>query len=95
MKQNNALNELKAWHFVFFSDHFTQIVWKSTQEFGIGKAHTRGGKLIVVANYHPAGNIMGKFHENVLPPIVDDVKNQTSDDLINNASNQSQSPLSL
>ena len=66
---------------IHFSDHFTQLVWKSTKEFGIGKAHTRGGKLIVVANYRPSGNIIGQFQENVLPKIKDSTKrddNQSS-----------------
>ena len=81
------------------SDHFTQIVWKSTVEFGIGKAHTRGGKLIVVANYRPAGNTIGGFHENVLPLIKDDSSKKSTDDntddmdSLNETSIQSQSLL--
>lgn len=47
--------------------HFTQVVWKSTQEMGIGKAKSDDGKVIVVANYRPPGNMMGMFNENVLP----------------------------
>ncbi|CAG2100283.1 unnamed protein product [Medioppia subpectinata] len=60
------------------ANHFTQIVWKSTVEFGIGKAHTRGGKLIVVANYRPSGNIIGGFQDNVLPRIKDDSHHKKS-----------------
>ncbi|XP_067661889.1 uncharacterized protein [Haliotis asinina] len=50
------------------SGHFTQVVWKGSKEVGVGKAQTRDGKIIVVANYRPAGNMMGEFARNVLPP---------------------------
>ncbi|XP_022240342.1 uncharacterized protein LOC111085548 [Limulus polyphemus] len=49
--------------------HFTQMIWRNTQEFGIGKARTRSGKIVVVANYRPAGNVIGHFHQNVFPPV--------------------------
>lgn len=49
------------------SGHFTQMVWKASKEMGIGKAKTSGGKCIVVANYRPAGNFVGRFVENVAP----------------------------
>ncbi|XP_044729443.1 Golgi-associated plant pathogenesis-related protein 1-like [Chrysoperla carnea] len=48
--------------------HFTQLVWANSQYFGIGKARSRSGKVLVVANYSPPGNISGLFEENVLPP---------------------------
>jgi len=44
------------------------VVWKGSKEIGVGKAQTRDGKIIVVANYRPAGNMMGDFAKNVLPP---------------------------
>ncbi|KAG8194160.1 hypothetical protein JTE90_002367 [Oedothorax gibbosus] len=56
---------------------FTQMVWRSSTDFGIGKAKSRCGKVIVVGNYKPAGNIIGEFHENVFPPINDmDILNE-------------------
>ncbi|XP_060074945.1 uncharacterized protein LOC132554644 isoform X2 [Ylistrum balloti] len=48
--------------------HFTQVVWKGSDEIGVGKARTKDGKILVVANYRPAGNMLGAFQENVLPP---------------------------
>ncbi|GAB1607063.1 uncharacterized protein LOC115222902 isoform X1, partial [Argonauta hians] len=49
--------------------HFTQMVWCSSQQFGIGQATTSDGhSLIVVAHYYPAGNIEGQYSINVLPP---------------------------
>ncbi|XP_033096957.1 uncharacterized protein LOC117101177 [Anneissia japonica] len=48
--------------------HFTQVVWAETKEMGIGKAVTRSGKVIAVANYRPTGNMLSKFKDNVLPP---------------------------
>lgn len=48
--------------------HFTQIVWKTTKELGIGCAKSKSGKLYVVANYSPPGNYSGLFAKNVPPP---------------------------
>ncbi|XP_014862055.1 PREDICTED: Golgi-associated plant pathogenesis-related protein 1-like [Poecilia mexicana] len=48
--------------------HFTQVVWKSTMELGVGLA-TDGNTIFVVGQYRPAGNITnsGYYKENVLP----------------------------
>lgn len=50
--------------------HFTQLVWASSRELGVGKARSRQGKTVVVAMYRPPGNVCGLFEENVLPPAV-------------------------
>ncbi|XP_022099173.1 uncharacterized protein LOC110983864 [Acanthaster planci] len=47
--------------------HFSQVVWKDSKEMGIGKAVAGNGKVFVVANYRPAGNVMSRFKENVFP----------------------------
>jgi len=49
--------------------HFTQCVWKASEELGIGIAKSASGKKIVVGNYKPAGNFMGKYNENVPAPL--------------------------
>lgn len=54
--------------FISLTGHFTQIVWKNTSEMGIAMAK-RDGTCVVVACYHPRGNIVGQFTENVLKPI--------------------------
>ena len=54
---------------VFYQGHFTQVVWKDSKEFGIGKAQTKDGKWLVVANYSPPGNFLGHYPENVTPPV--------------------------
>ena len=43
-------------------------MWKTSKEFGIGKAKTKDGKWFVVANYYPAGNMQGTYAENVFGP---------------------------
>ncbi|XP_070531798.1 uncharacterized protein [Ptychodera flava] len=48
--------------------HFTQMVWKSSTEFGIGKAKTKDGKVFIVANYKPPGNMKGQYESNVFRP---------------------------
>jgi uncharacterized protein YkwD len=47
--------------------HFTQLVWKDSEEIGIGCAQSRDGAYYVVANYFPAGNYIGEETENVFP----------------------------
>lgn len=53
--------------FIFFSfaGPFTQLVWSNTKELGIGKACSRSGRMIVVANYYPKGNLNGQYANNV------------------------------
>ena len=41
--------------------HYTQMIWESTNELGIGWAVSRTGKLFVVARYFPAGNWIGEY----------------------------------
>ncbi|KAG9342198.1 hypothetical protein JZ751_016700 [Albula glossodonta] len=45
--------------------HFTQVVWKSSKEVGVGLA-TDGNIVFVVGQYSPKGNITnaGYFEEN-------------------------------
>ncbi|KAH9361308.1 hypothetical protein HPB48_006870 [Haemaphysalis longicornis] len=50
------------------SGHFTQVIWKGSTELGTARARTATGKLLVVANYNPAGNMIGSFAQNVPPP---------------------------
>ncbi len=40
--------------------HYTQMIWKNTNEMGVGMATCPGGGVIVVANYNPPGNFMGE-----------------------------------
>lgn len=39
--------------------HYTQMVWKSTREVGVGVAYCKNGGIIVSASYYPSGNIVG------------------------------------
>jgi uncharacterized protein YkwD len=40
--------------------HYTQMIWRTTTHIGMAKAVTADGKIIIVANYSPAGNMMGE-----------------------------------
>ncbi|CAF1531335.1 unnamed protein product [Adineta ricciae] len=47
--------------------HFTQVVWKGSQEVGFAQA--QGTSMIyAVAMYYPPGNYVGEFDRNVFPP---------------------------
>ena len=48
-------------------DHFTQLIWKNSTQFGIGIAKSRNNSVYIVANYNPKGNIEGKNLTNVYP----------------------------
>ncbi len=41
--------------------HYTQMVWKSTKEIGVGIAYCPNGEMLVVASYYPAGNWIGEY----------------------------------
>ncbi|XP_050545537.1 uncharacterized protein LOC126907911 isoform X2 [Daktulosphaira vitifoliae] len=51
------------------SGHFTQLVWKGSKSMGIAMVKGKSGRIVIVANYDPPGNIMGQFTANVLKPI--------------------------
>ena len=44
--------------------HFTQMIWKESQEVGFGYLNNNG-KIYFLALYSPAGNELFKFKENV------------------------------
>jgi uncharacterized protein YkwD len=46
------------WH---ETGHYTQMIWKDTREMGVGVAICPDGAIIVVANYYPAGNVIGRY----------------------------------
>uniref|UniRef100_A0A8C2G5B2 Im:7150988 n=1 Tax=Cyprinus carpio TaxID=7962 RepID=A0A8C2G5B2_CYPCA len=56
--------------FQYSTGHFTQVVWKSSTELGVGLA-TDGNTVFVVGQYKPSGNITnaGYYEKNVLPKI--------------------------
>ena len=62
-------NEIKKYNFKgdwqSGCGHFTQMIWKDTKEVGFGKWKDKKGNIYVVANYFPAGNVMGFFKYNV------------------------------
>lgn len=56
--------------------HLTQVVWKGTTTVGCGTSYCPAGSIFAapfpawytVCNYGPAGNVIGAFDTNVLPP---------------------------
>ena len=69
-----ALDASKSWHSEkkdysygpltgndwYATGHYTQMVWRNTQQVGMGKATCPDGTVIVVANYNPPGNVIGQ-----------------------------------
>ncbi|MEI9955332.1 MAG: CAP family protein [Ferruginibacter sp.] len=41
--------------------HYTQMIWKETKVVGVGIAICPNGAVIIVANYYPAGNVIGEY----------------------------------
>lgn len=50
----------------FRAGHFSQMIWRASTELGVGVAKTKKGKVLVVCNYSPRGNVVGQFCSNVL-----------------------------
>lgn len=53
---------------VLKSGHFTQMIWKNSEELGMGLARSKNGRVLIVANYNPRGNYIGQFAANVPRP---------------------------
>ncbi|XP_055704624.1 uncharacterized protein LOC129802664 [Phlebotomus papatasi] len=81
VRRYNYFKEPRLLHTNVNAGHFTQMVWRSSRYFGVGKATSKTGKIFVVAYYFPPGNLVGAFQQNVLPPIMDQdsVQAQSSD----------------
>ncbi|XP_065170389.1 venom allergen 3-like [Atheta coriaria] len=104
VKQYDYGKEPDVLHANVNAGHFTQLIWASSRHFGIGRARSRSGKIVVVAHYAPIGNISGLFENNVLPPVLEleaaqqlqQLQNQRfladgTDSETNSSTNQSQS----
>ncbi|XP_018336979.1 PREDICTED: uncharacterized protein LOC108745354 [Trachymyrmex septentrionalis] len=73
VKQYDFLKEPDILHANVNAGHFTQLIWARSCYFGVGKACSRSGKVIVVANYEPVGNVSGQFQNNVFPPLPENM----------------------
>ena len=74
---NNAQAPVRDWYnekskynynkpgFSAATGHFTQVVWKGSNQLGVGMAKGKGGTT-VVAQYGKQGNIRGQFKQNVM-----------------------------
>ena len=65
-------SEKDAYHygsggFSMRTGHFTQVVWRGSRRLGCAAASC-GDIRLWVCNYDPAGNMLGDFERNVLPP---------------------------
>ena len=58
-------NDMSTWQ--SGAGHWSQVVWDSSTELGMGHAFDSDGRLHVVARYSPAGNMLGAFESNVFP----------------------------
>ncbi len=45
----------------FKTAHYTQMIWKTTTEVGLGMAACPSGGIVIVGNYSPAGNMSGEY----------------------------------
>jgi len=70
--------------------HFTQLIWESSTELGVGKATASNGMQFVVARYFPPGNHIKKFADNVRPPgSFPSTNNNSNNNNRNNGNNNS------
>ncbi len=58
----------------WLAGHFTQLVWRSSRELGVGRAvgadakGTGDQRVVVVCAYYPPGNVLNRFPDNVFKP---------------------------
>ena len=58
--------------------HFTQLVWKDSQQLGCGVGCGSNNYCFVTCNYYPAGNYLGQFASNVFPIAGDSTSPDTT-----------------
>ena len=59
--------------------HFTQLVWKNSQQLGCGIGCGSNNYCYVTCNYYPAGNYLGQFASNVFPKTGGSTSSDTTD----------------
>ncbi len=70
---DNWYSEISSYDFknpgyISGTGHFTQMVWKGSTKLGCGIGVGSDGSNVVTCNYHPGGNVLGYFEQNVFPP---------------------------
>lgn len=50
----------------FFSEHFTQLVWRTTEKLGCGMAQNDINIIYVLCFYNPPGNLDGQYDSNIM-----------------------------
>ncbi|XP_073238329.1 uncharacterized protein [Porites lutea] len=50
--------------------HFTTVVWRNSKEIGAAWAIRKDKRLVISIKYHPGGNYIGYFANNVFRPIA-------------------------
>lgn len=58
--------------------HFTQVVWKGSQQLGCGIGCNSNNYCFVTCNYYPGGNILSQFASNVFPKVEDSTSSDTT-----------------
>ncbi|KAH3954787.1 hypothetical protein HBH98_035830 [Parastagonospora nodorum] len=82
----NVTSSIKAWghertqydfqkgDFDTVTGHFSQLVWKGTEQVGCGRTNCTGKGdapgWFLVCEYYPGGNVLGQFKENVQSQIM-------------------------
>ena len=59
--------------------HFTQLVWKGSNQIGCGVACNSFNNCYLTCNYYPSGNYLGQFQNNVFPLKGDDEDDEDED----------------
>lgn len=62
-----AMYSFKNPESTYEAGHFTQVVWKGSNQLGCGIDIDSDYEVYIVCNYYPQGNYMGSFAKNVFP----------------------------
>jgi hypothetical protein len=60
-------SEIEKFHYGVLTDanwyptgHYTQVIWHTTTQVGMGQATCSGGGTVIAAEYNPPGNYIGQ-----------------------------------